>query len=73
MPRNSTLPEYYEGDVFQNEHRIRRIIGFANDRKGIRCVVYSSGGDRNRKCRLRQFHKFALAGKLVHEGRGRPQ
>lgn len=72
MARKLAIPEYYEGDVFTSGQKMRRIIGFAKDRKGLRCVVYSTGGNKNRKCRLRAFHLFAAAGKLEYASSRRP-
>lgn len=64
--------EYYEGDVFQRENRIRRVLGVLPDAKGNRCVVYSTGGNKNRRCRITAFRKFERAGKLIHAGAKRP-
>lgn len=64
--------QYYEGDVFQLGQKMRRVVAVVNDKRGRQLVVYSTGGNKNRRCLLRAFRKFESAGKMIHAGRARP-
>lgn len=63
--------KYFDGDVFQFGHKIRRVVGTTKDKNGRTVVVYSTGGNKNRYCQLQAFRKFERKGKLIHAGAGR--